>query len=165
MKNNTTQDRMAIRLNLGCGTDYKDGWVNTDINKKIKADIYFDLNNKFPFKDNYADEIMLIDVYEHVDDPLHLMNEIVRVLKHGGRAIIRSPFWNNEKAWAHPAHTKGALTFRTLTNKDIQKGYKVVEMNAIPTSVGKFLPKFLRKKLSYFISGIIDEIEFKIVKL
>ena len=33
------------RLNLGCGPDYRKGWVNVDIRKDIKADI---VHNNFP---------------------------------------------------------------------------------------------------------------------
>ena len=38
------------KLNLGCGGDYKKGWTNVDIDKNVRADIYSELSENFPFK-------------------------------------------------------------------------------------------------------------------
>jgi len=46
------------KLNLGCGDDYKDGYVNLDWNKNARADLYHNLNQiPYPFPDNTFDEI------------------------------------------------------------------------------------------------------------
>ena len=34
-----------MKLNLGSGNDYREGWINIDINPKLKADYYCDLEN------------------------------------------------------------------------------------------------------------------------
>ena len=33
-KGNIKEEKM--KLNLGCGTDYKEGWMNTDIDESVK---------------------------------------------------------------------------------------------------------------------------------
>lgn len=54
------------KLNLGCGFDYRPGWVNLDSNDSIKADIHHDLEKKLPFEDNPFDEVFAGQVIEHV---------------------------------------------------------------------------------------------------
>lgn len=152
-----------IKINLGCASDYREGWINVDIDRKSKADVYADLNGRFPFKDNYADKIIANHIYEHIDNPYHFLSEIVRICKPNAEIHICSPFWNNEKTFAHPEHKRG-MTFRTLTNETIMKGYTVEKINIKPTSVGKFIPSPIRNKLSYFLSGIIEEVEFILTK-
>ena len=34
-----------LKLHLGCGSDYKHGWVNIDINTSVRADIYTNFGN------------------------------------------------------------------------------------------------------------------------
>ncbi|MBS3091157.1 methyltransferase domain-containing protein [Candidatus Pacearchaeota archaeon] len=76
-----------MKLNIGCENEYKKGWVNLDVNKEVKADVYFDLSKlpdkKLPFKDSQFDEILCSHVLEHVDDVEGVMNEIYRI--GGGR--------------------------------------------------------------------------------
>jgi len=80
------------RLNVGCGRDYRQGWINIDYDKKIKADKYFDLRDKFPFKDNCFDYILAQDVLEHFtkEDAKSFLAECGRILKVGGKIKVRT---------------------------------------------------------------------------
>lgn len=107
-----------IRLNIGCGRDYRAGWVNTDISEECHADVYFDIRKddiKVPFKaageeqsqivrlgDDMADEIYISGVLEQIGENEHLihaMNECHRVLKPGGVMTLIVP--NARYAIAH----------------------------------------------------------------
>lgn len=81
-----------IKLNLGCGKDYKKGWINVDVSTECKVDILADLSKKFPFKDNYADEILLSDILEHFikEEGEVFLKECYRVLKIDGKITIRT---------------------------------------------------------------------------
>lgn len=81
------------RLNLGCGRDYRQGWINVDADKNIKADNYFDLRKKFPFKNGSFDYILAQDVLEHFSktETKKFLAECGRVLKISGRIKIRTP--------------------------------------------------------------------------
>lgn len=57
---------MSIKINLGCGKDYREGWINVDFNKEVKADIYADFTSKLPLKNNYADLVLLDNILEHI---------------------------------------------------------------------------------------------------
>lgn len=81
-----------IRLNLGSGNDYISGWINVDINTGPKVDVVANLNKKFPFKENYADEIKASDILEHFtrEQGERFLNECHRVLKKDGFLFIRT---------------------------------------------------------------------------
>ena len=52
-----------IKLNLGCGEDIREGFINVDIREMPGVDKIVDLENDFPFKD--VDYIRAYDVLEH----------------------------------------------------------------------------------------------------
>lgn len=52
---------------------------------------YADIREKLPFKNEFFDAIYCSQLIEHLDTPLHLMKEIKRVLKKGGKAVIITP--------------------------------------------------------------------------
>lgn len=73
-----------MRLNLGCGRDIKKDYLNCDISKKYGADKIVNLNKfPYPFKDNFADEIYMNHILEHLDAPTKVLNECHRILRGG----------------------------------------------------------------------------------
>lgn len=84
--------RRPIRINLGCGKDYKKEWINVDAVKDFGVDLVVDLSKKFPFSDNYADEILASDILEHFTKEKGelFLRECYRVLKLNGSLIIRT---------------------------------------------------------------------------
>ncbi|HEX6223718.1 MAG TPA: methyltransferase domain-containing protein [Chryseolinea sp.] len=71
---------------------HRDRYVTADIESplaKIKMDIH-----EIPFGQNTFDVVLCNHVLEHVRDDIKAMNEIHRVLKPGGFAILQVPFFN-----------------------------------------------------------------------
>lgn len=95
---------METKLHLGCGKKYKEGYINIDNNRKIKADLYHDLTEPFPFADNSVDEILCINVLEHIPHPLNLLRECHRILKPGSKLIFRVPLANTLTAYCDLTH-------------------------------------------------------------
>lgn len=90
------QKHKKIKLNIGCGTDYKKGWINIDNNSDDnieKLDLNFDLRNPLPFKDNSVDFIFHEHFLEHltVEEARISMSDMMRVLKPGGVMRIAMP--------------------------------------------------------------------------
>lgn len=88
--------RGPVKLNIGCGTDYKDGWINIDNNSDNnieKLDINWDLRNPLPFEDNSVDYIFNEHFFEHLspEDGVKVMQDLKRVLKQGGILRIAMP--------------------------------------------------------------------------
>ncbi len=101
------------RLNLGCGTDIRKGYVNLDSVKLPGVDKVHDLNKvPYPFKDNTFDEIYASHVIEHLEDLPKVMKELRRISKPGGRVIIRVPFFPSMYAASDPTH-KHFFTYLT----------------------------------------------------
>ena len=104
-----------MKLNLGCGNNYLDGYINVDINHKVKCDVSMDFEKgKFPWKSGEVDEIIAEMVVEHIWNIDHFMNECWRVLKKGGQMLITTPTAGTIAYWKDPTHVKGFVeqTFR-----------------------------------------------------
>ena len=83
-------------LNVGCGTDYKKGWVNVDNNSDNnidKLDINWDLRNSLPIDDNSVDFIFNEHFVEHLspDEARVALADLMRVLKPGGVMRVAMP--------------------------------------------------------------------------
>ncbi len=87
---------MTLRLNLACGTDVRDGFVNLDAVKQWPrsprpCDVLWDARkDEIPFAANSADEIVAGYLFLHVGPQHHerLAADIFRVLKPGGRLEV-----------------------------------------------------------------------------
>lgn len=79
------------KLNLGCGSDYRQGWINLDA--WGKCDVKHDLRKlPLPFKSNTFEHIFSSHTLEHIEGKLTgLMIELHRILKPGGTLEIRVP--------------------------------------------------------------------------
>lgn len=91
-------DRKIMKLNLGCGDQKLDGYINCDLHRD-DVDMNFDAS-KIPFDDNSVDEIAAYHLIEHFKfhDAMDVLKEWCRVLKPGGRIILETPdFYNSCK--------------------------------------------------------------------
>ena len=99
--------KKAIKLNLGCGLrKMGKGFINIDNRPEVKPDSVHDIIEGLPYEDNSVDEIMAVDFLEHLErhEVLNLMDEIWRVLKHGGKFQHRTPSSDGRGAFQDPYH-------------------------------------------------------------
>ncbi|MFA5071762.1 MAG: methyltransferase domain-containing protein [Candidatus Pacearchaeota archaeon] len=95
-----------MKLNLGCGNDYREGYVNCDWTDKVKVDKIVNLEKKLPFKDNSVDEIICFHVLEHVNNFIPLMHELYRISKKDAKIIIKTPFYSAWGQFNDPTHVR-----------------------------------------------------------
>lgn len=96
----------SICLHIGCGNDYKRGWLNIDNSPLVEPDMVVDLEKPLPFKDNSFAMVRAYHVLEHIHNFIPLMKELHRVCKPGARIDIRCPFYAGWGQWNDPTHVR-----------------------------------------------------------
>lgn len=82
-----------LKLNLGCGNDYRAGYLNVDFNDSHRVDLVSDVVHLQEIKDASCTEVVAQDVLEHVPRCrcLTALKEWNRVLQTHGTLKIRVP--------------------------------------------------------------------------
>lgn len=111
-----------MKLNLGCGTDYKDGWVNVDMGD-CRCDVKHDLEVfPWPFEDSSVDEMWFQHIFEHFSPQnfISIVREIYRIGRDSAIVTLISPYAGSDNYWTDPTH-KMPLTSRTFDFFDREK--------------------------------------------
>lgn len=93
------------KLNLGCGRDIIEGWVNLDSVKLPGVNVIHNLNKfPYPFKKNEFSEIKAFMILEHLNNWTRAMDEIYRISKNGAIIKITVPFFPSMYSVIDPTH-------------------------------------------------------------
>lgn len=152
------------KLNLGAGESKKIGYLNLDWNKLTNPDVQHDLNiTPYPFADSTFDLIEASHVLEHLDKPLTIMSELHRILKPGGKLIIRVPHFS--RGFTHAEHSHGFdVTFPLYFNRHFTKSgfigveFKLDEMNLSWLSFFHLLPFMGYNNVFIYFLKIINKL-------
>lgn len=162
-----TNEISGTCLDVGCGSkpyaaffshceSYIGLEVETEIALQSFAPEYFYDGTTFPFAPNSFDSLVSFEVLEHVKNPDVIINEIIRVLKPGGKLIISVPFcWiEHEKPYDYRRYTKTGLEEYLKKN-----GFEIIlskkTTGGLYTTLANFI-LVLRFKLRSFISYFAD---------
>ena len=117
-----------MRLNLGCGTDRRDGFLNVDKQSVCKPDRVVDLEKlPWPWETNSVDEILLKHALEHLGhDPetyLAIVKEIWRISKPNATTTIIVPHARHDHFINDPTHVRaitpdGLMLFSQAKNRE-----------------------------------------------
>lgn len=144
-------------LDYGCGTSPYKEVFNFDEYKR--ADIIIDnlgdnvtkiINAKTIFEDNYFDSIICTEVLEHVEDTNLAIEEMYRVLKPNGVAIITTPF-----VWQIHGHP---YDFRRFTLAGLTKIFEENKFEIIQKHKGA---NYFESLFQLFITKIFLKIQSK----
>lgn len=101
----TWADKNNLRkLDLGSRFHAREGFEVVDVVDTENVDVVTDLNEDWPFEDNSVGVIIAHDLLEHLDDKLHAIKEIYRVLAHGGVLLSMTPSTDGRGAFQDPTH-------------------------------------------------------------
>lgn len=97
------------RMNLGCGTDVREGWLNVDAREHPGVFVLDIEATPWPLPDAHFELIHAEHVLEHVEragGKLHaVICEIARVLAPGGALVVKVPHHENtRRVWMDPTH-------------------------------------------------------------
>jgi SAM-dependent methyltransferase len=83
---------VTLRLNLGCGNDRREGYVNVDLRDDV-ADVVCDVRKLEHWGDATVDEIVAEDVLEHfaATETVAILEEWARALRPGGTLTVKVP--------------------------------------------------------------------------
>jgi SAM-dependent methyltransferase len=113
------------KLNLGCGSQKLRGYINVDVEKKVKPDLVHDFVRKpLPFQPGTINEVVMFHTIEHIRKVFHsfVFTEIHRVLRPGGSFILSYPdFAETASRWL--TNFQGKRVFWEHTIFGLQ-GYK-----------------------------------------
>jgi len=165
-----------MKINLGCGRKYLEGYVNCDVVATVRADRYFDLNTfPYPFADGSADEIFMDNVMEHLDDVVRVMTELHRILRPGGVLRIIVPYAKTDWAFQDPTHkhffTERSMDYFTAENPYsfyLPCRFKVLESRLYGDRESwrqrarNLLP--FKSVLRFFLNNIYDCVSFRLEK-
>jgi ubiquinone/menaquinone biosynthesis C-methylase UbiE len=159
------------KLNLGCGTDIKEGYLNVDFENFKGVDLFYDLNKlPYPFADNQFSEIIMQDILEHLDNPYGTMKEIFRILKPGGTVNIRGPHFSCKDVSGDIQHKRG-FNSETFKNKNLSGMFKIISQEiTFPPSrfflrpIVRLNPIFYEKHFAYILPAMSLYVELKAIK-
>lgn len=133
----------------------------------LVADVY-----SMPFKENSIDCVISSEVMEHVPNPKLYIEEIVKVLKPGGKAVITTPY--NEKLQYYLCVHCNKLTpknahlhsFNDNNIKELlpQTGCEIKIEKAIEFNLMKLRTHIILKYFPFSLWKLIDKIACKILR-
>ncbi len=134
-----------MRLNLGCGFDKRDGFLNVDAYEACAPDEIVDLNTlPWPWDDDSVDEVLLRHVLEHlgaeVPTFLGIMKELWRICRHGAVITITVPHPRHDHFLNDPTHVRaitpqGLEMFSLKKNREWAKSGAANSLLAMQTGV------------------------------
>jgi ubiquinone/menaquinone biosynthesis C-methylase UbiE len=132
-----------MKLNLGCGEDIKKDYLNVDYFKSKGVDKVLNLD-KFPysFKDNAFEEIIMQDIFEHLENPIKVLEEVYRISKNKAKIKIRVPHFSSGNSW-------GDLTHKRTFSSTVLDNFFIGQNSTSLETTRKIKFKMLKKKLMF----------------
>lgn len=114
---------LSRKLNVGCGNDVREGWLNIDRNVPAKLTGEDLANGLFMVGDlgkvdpgaqggrldlptSHFEELEMSHVIEHLSNPLQVLEELWRVATPGAKLTIRCPHGSSDDAWEDQTHVR-----------------------------------------------------------
>lgn len=100
-----------MKLNMGCGVNRREGWVNVDKEAACNPDLLLDVERfPWPLDDDSVDEMLFHHSLEHMGQSsslfLDIMQEIYRVCSHGATLQVNVPHPRHDHFLGDPTHVR-----------------------------------------------------------
>lgn len=152
-------------LDFGCGSKpYKElfahckSYVGCDIqisghdHKNEEIDYYYN-GKKLPFSDQTFDWIFSSEVFEHIFNLDEILDELNRVLVHGGGMLVTVPFVWNEHEIPYDCARYTSFGIKMILEKH---GFEILELKK--SSIGI---EAIAQIILIYLNGVIWEISFR----
>lgn len=146
-----------MKLDIGCWNNKKRGFLGIDIEKNLAADVVCNATVSLPFKDSSFSEIYCAHFLEHVENPMNIVREIIRIAKPGAKITIKVPHFSSCIAYL-PTHVYrfSLLWFYFISRTNEFEGKVTVNgrLNRCVTGDPDNEPKGLSALMTRFINGL-----------
>ena len=100
-----------MKLNMGCGHNKRQGWVNVDLFPECSPDMVCDLESlPWPWADDSVDQVLFNHSLEHLGQNtrnfLRIMKELYRVCRDGAQIEINAPHPRHDNFINDPTHVR-----------------------------------------------------------
>ena len=132
-----------MKLNLGCGFNKKDGYINVDKYDSCQPDLAIDLEvTPWPFRTSEIDEVLFNHSLEHMGEEtvtfLAIVKELHRVCKPGATVQINVPHPRHDNFIGDPTHVR-IITPQLLSIFSKKLNHQWIEMGAANTPLAIYL--------------------------
>ena len=154
-----------MKLNLGCGREAREGYINVDKFKHDGVDVVWDLNVlPLPFKDNSVDEVICSHILEHLINPYPLVLDIHRILKPDGLFHCKLP--TNCHSLVHLRSNHTSDYFGVVTSNINEPGLETKSLFIKGSVHGnrRSVKRIISRLLLVLRSFLYDEYEYELIK-
>ena len=132
-----------MKLNMGCGQNKINGYLNIDKHSECEPDLQFDLEKfPWPFKTNEVNEVLFNHSLEHIGADtnifLNIMKELYRVCNNDAKIQINVPHPRHDNYINDPTHVR-IITPQTFELFSKQNNILWEEINASNSPLAKYL--------------------------
>jgi SAM-dependent methyltransferase len=167
------------KVDLGCGTSKKLGYIGLDLMPFGEVDIVCNLEHGIPVRNNVVTSVYSNQVLEHIENTVLIMQEIFRVCKPGARVTLRVPYYTSIGAFKDPTHKSFFTeeTFKYFSSRQwdgFDYGFEVnFQVERIDYTylrpfgrLGNFLPSALMYPFRRFFWNVVHSmiVELRVVK-
>ena len=167
-----------MKIYFGCGRHRMNGFIGVDIAKMDTVDVVHDMNVfPYPFEDDSAEEILLIDILEHLPDTVRVIEEVWRICRNGAVVKINVPYYNSLGASQDPTHirfftehtfdyfTEDGATWLSAYNYYSNARFKILSVMPGQSRLLSFLPRRMQFFMAHHFATIHNiEIVLKALK-
>ena len=129
-----------MKINVGSGKDYREGYINIEPNELFPADIRDDIRN-VSFEENSLDEILAQDVIDHVTymECRVLLRKFYTWLKPNGLLNIHLPNFENLSKWASEGDHESMIWIHGTDGKRASYDTNFIKWSYTPRTIKKLL--------------------------
>lgn len=141
-----------MKIHLGCGVDYREGYINVDASEEVNPDLVWNLEETpMPINENSADEVLANHVLEHINNFIYLMHDIYRICRKNAVVKIRTPFYSSWGQFNDPTHVRFFTPFtfdyfkKSMYSHEVGAGRDMFEIKKVLIHFGVGKSKILNK--------------------
>lgn len=152
------------KLNLGCGSDIREGWHNVDVVDQAGVDQVYNLEiTPWPWPEDCAETILMDNVFEHLHPRcrMNVLSECKRILEHNGTLRMSLPVPAVGTGWDVTHYA--VPSWRWPLHPEQRSDWELVSIRGSRVGPGRVLPERAARWLTRQGAGrFLDEVTIEV---